>query len=108
MGMLNRINIQTHRKKDMQKKIKPVGKAMLKGTESSPEKSVISGIKGSVQHQRHYSQQISPRDNIKKLKMIDLNDTFLNQDSQNYMLDYSKQHFSAPKSVAPKVFGTAR
>jgi len=40
--------------------------------------------------------------------MIDLNDTFLNQDSQNYMLDYSKQHFSAPKSVAPKVFGTNR
>jgi hypothetical protein len=51
---------------------------------------VISGIKASIGHQRHYSQQISPRDNIKKLKMIDLNDTFLNQDSQNFLLDYSK------------------
>lgn len=40
--------------------------------------------------------------------MIDLNDTFLNQDSQNYLLDYSKQHVYAPKSVAPKAFGTAR
>jgi hypothetical protein len=60
----------------LQKKIKPVGTGANK---LSPEKSVISasGVKGGI-HQRHHSQQISPRDNIKKLKMIDLNDTFLN------------------------------
>ncbi len=53
--MLNRINIATHRKKDMQKKIKPVGKAAAKGNDGSPEKSVISSGKGNMHHQRHYS-----------------------------------------------------
>jgi hypothetical protein len=81
MSMLNRVNIQTMRKKEIKKNVIPVGMAA-----KNAEITKGFGIKGSI-HPRHNSQQVSPRD--KKVKMIDLNDTFLMQDSR-HLSDYHK------------------
>ena len=87
MAMLNRVNIQTLRKKEVKKNVVPVGKG---AAAKIAETTKAFGIKGSV-HPRHNSQQVSPRD--KKLKMIDLNDMFLMQDA-HHLSDYHRMPYT--------------
>lgn len=96
--MLNKVNIQSMRRKDNQKKTQAMATTIrhnmsVGGDGSSPPRTVYAGAGGGAvvpsrkrdSQQpfaknigvRHNSQQISPRGDLQKLKIMDLNDTFL-------------------------------
>ena len=90
MVMLNRVNIQTMRKKDIQKKQQVMATTVRQHSLDVKSPTTRYGISlkkeamgnTGVSIRQNMSQQISPRDNIKKLKIMDINDNFQNQQLQ--------------------------